>query len=349
MSEVVPHKQAITRSGKVRELRAPVQQLDFGVGSESVRVNLADETEGLGTCLGCHDAPCMFLSKEDLALPDPLKEFPGDPARDVCPTRAISWDDDREAVRVDADLCIGCGLCIVRCPYGALASTTEGKAIVEASDPDRLTTSPTAEGKEGKHPNPERIGRVGSIRAPSMQAMPDSIRGLGKLESTQLVRNLLVASGGRCRTRRRGDTNIRMDGVLGLTDGRFGVLEIEFTSSVLESPRALLEDVAVLHGRYGIEVATIDPISIILSLPNERSEYFQVVADIEKVLGIRCRTITVGALFAVVWQFERIHGFPDDLFMTSPGGTDLLPAIQNRLSASISRNQPYEGAYRPSK
>jgi hypothetical protein len=45
-----------------------------------------------------------------------------------------------------------------------------------------------------------------------------------------------------------------MDGVLGLSDGRLGVLEIELGNAVLDSPRFLLEDVAVLHGRYGIEV-----------------------------------------------------------------------------------------------
>ena len=38
-----------------------------------------------------------------------------------------------------------------------------------------------------------------------------------------------------------------MDGLLMFASGQIGVLEIETSSNVLESPRALLEDIAVLQ------------------------------------------------------------------------------------------------------
>ena len=104
--------------------------------------------------------------------------------------------------------------------------------------------------------------------------MPDAIGSLNSNAGTRFIRNLLIECGIKCRIRRPGDTNVRMDGVLATAEGRLGVLEIELGNAVLESPRELLEDVAVLHGRYGIEVASIDPVSIITSLPNARSEYF---------------------------------------------------------------------------
>jgi ferredoxin len=347
MSEVVPHKKSIYRAGKFREYRAPAEQLDFGEGALPVKVRLADKTNGRGTCLGCHDAPCMMLSAGDTALPEALSDFPGDPNRGVCPTHAISWNDESEAVFINA-ACIGCGLCAARCPYGAISLTAEGKAVVEISDPDKLTAVRANEPDPAEHANPQRVGQLGKVRSPALHQMPESIGMLNDIESSQFVRNLLIECGISCRIRRRGDTNIRMDGVLGLSNDRLGVLEIELSIAVLESPRALLEDVAVLHSRYGIEVERIDPVSVILGLPNARSEYFQVIADIEKVLGIRCRTLTIGCLLAVLWRFQTIDGFTENLFMTSPVDTDLLPAMKRFISELIPP-QPYSGAYRPSK
>jgi hypothetical protein len=140
-----------------------------------------------------------------------------------------------------------------------------------------------------------------------------------------------------------------MDGIVDLPNDRVGVLEIELTAAVLESPRALLEDVAVLHGRYGIDVARVDPISVIMRLPNARSEYFQVVADIEEVLKIRCRTITVGSLLALLWHFATIDGFPNGLFMTEADGTDLSLAMREVVCGAIPAVEPYPGAYRSAK
>ena len=349
MSEVVPHKKRIGREGKVRDYRAPPERLDFGKGGHAVKVRLSDGREGRGTCLGCKDAPCMTLTAGDAALPEALTDFPGDPAKEVCPTRALSWNEDGNTILVNPDACIGCGLCVARCPYGAISLSAEGKAIVETSDPDGLTATCDNEPNPAEHAKPQRVGQLGTVGSPALREMPESVAALGDLESTQFVRNLLIACGIECRTRRRGDTNVRMDGVLGLADGRIGVLEIELGNAVLDSPRALLEDVAVLHGRYGIEVNQIDPVSVILGLPNARSEYFQVIADIEKVLGLRGRTLTIGSLLVVLWQFQTIDGFPGDLFMTSPGDTDLWPAMTKFIFKLISTDQPYAGAYRPSK
>lgn len=347
MSEVVPHKKSIYRAGKARKYHSTLERLDFGEGAVPVKVCFVEKTQGHGTCLGCHDTPCMKLNIGDITLPEVLLDFPGDPNKGVCPTQAISWDDGKKSMSIN-DSCIGCGLCAARCPYGAISLTVAGKAVVETSDPNSLTITSGKEAVETEHPKPQRVGQLGKVKSPVLYRMPQIISALTDLSSSQFVRNLLIECGISCRIRRRGDTNIRMDGVLGLSNGRIGVLEIELSNAVLESPRALLEDIAVLHGRYGIEVKQIDPVSVILSLPNARSEYFQVIKDIEKVLGIRCRTLTVGCLLAVLWSFQKIDGFMEFLFMTSPADTDLLPGMKLFISESIPP-QPYDGAYRPSK
>ena len=349
MSEIVPHRKTIGRTTKIREYRSSLTLLDFNEGSRPVKVLFADGSKGYGTCLGCHDAPCMTLGVSDTILPEALSDFPGDPARDVCPTYALSWNAAGSAIVVDDDKCIGCGLCIARCPYGAISLTNAGKVVIETTDPNGLTVRHDDNSASVEHLKTTRKGQIGTIQALTLRQMPSTITSLSDLESSQFVRNLLIECGVECRIRRRGDTNIRMDGVLGLLDNRLGVLEIELTDSVLESPRALLEDVAVLHGRYGIEVGRIDPVTVVLTLPNARSEYYQVIADIERVLGIRCRTMTVGCLLGILWQFQTIVGFSDDLFMTSPGDTDLLPAMKRSFGDRFPMIEPYSGAYRPSK
>jgi ferredoxin len=135
VSEVVPRLKAIDRAGKYREYRATLARLDFDGGGHTVQVDLANGTKGRGTCLGCHDAPCMMLGPSDGALPEVLSDFPGDPTREICPTRAIGWNEFGRAVVVDNGACIGYGICINRYPYGAISLTAEGLAVVETADP----------------------------------------------------------------------------------------------------------------------------------------------------------------------------------------------------------------------
>lgn len=38
----------------------------------------------------------------------------------VCPTGALSWDEEKETIKIDNDKCISCGLCEKECPIGAI-------------------------------------------------------------------------------------------------------------------------------------------------------------------------------------------------------------------------------------
>lgn len=140
---------------------------------------------------------------------------------------------------------------------------------------------------------------------------------------------------------------MRIDAVGFTRKGRPFVAEIETGAGALESPRALLEDVAVLHSRYGYAVSEIDPVSILLSFPNTRSDYYQVIRDIEKVLGLRCRTITIGALVALLWSFKQIDGFGDNDFAIDEGTIDLAETLRARGEKNLP--EPYPGAFTPAK
>jgi len=75
----------------------------YGVFSEelsSVRIK-SDESlaiNELAICRQCDDAPCM----------------------EVCPTNAISKDENTGAIKIDQDKCIMCKACISACPYNAI-------------------------------------------------------------------------------------------------------------------------------------------------------------------------------------------------------------------------------------
>ena len=345
MSDVIPHTRALDRLHNLRAFTSEPVTVDYRDGQQRPTVHLRDGKHGAGSCLGCYNSPCMKLHSSELEMPKELDSFPGDPDLDVCPTDAISWKEDLSSPTVTGNKCIGCGLCAARCPYGAISLLTSGIATVHDNDPDSLTTAAIGTIEKTPQVGTARRGVLVNInKSPSLFHFPASVSNLNDSASSLLVRNLLTQVGISSRIRRKGDTNMRIDGVGSLDDGRIAVIEIELSNAVLESPRALLEDVAVLHGRYKIDIPRIDPVSVILSLPNARSEYYQVIEDIYKILGVRCRTITVGALLTMVWHFCKVKSFENDLFMTSVNRTDLRTSMLKYISEKLSKNEPYQGS-----
>lgn len=342
MSDFVIHKGRREADAFARGYGGNVSDILFEP-DEPTTVLLNDGRAGAGSCLGCGSPPCIEKHSTELVLAGALDAYPGDPSLDVCPTRAIQWDTENAVARVSAVDCIGCGLCVSRCPYGAISLVEGLVAHVETSDPDSLIV---VEGGRGKHATPERSGQIASLRAPAAANLPLTVGALVDAKATLLVRNLLNEVGFNARVRRRGDTNMRIDAVGFSRSERPFVAEIEFSIGVLDSPRALLEDVAILHARYGYDIADVDPVSIILAFPNVRSEYYQVIRDIEAVLGLRCRTITVGALIALLWTGSRLDGFFDDAFVVGEGTIDL--SLSLGIDADL-LHEPYPGAFTPAK
>src|ERR1035437_1516470 len=119
MSEILHPKSSRNNSGTVRRYQDEIVEVDFGPGRKVPTIKLKNGSAGQGVCLGCLDTPCMRKAKSEDRIPAAFESFPGDPSTDVCPTRAISWDEASSAIQISSD-CVGCGLCIVRCPYGAL-------------------------------------------------------------------------------------------------------------------------------------------------------------------------------------------------------------------------------------
>lgn len=339
MSKVLLHRSVASGATTQRSYRSPVKGIDFGNGAIRPTVQLEDGRSGLGTCLACSDPPCL----QRLPSPDTnvsvLAHFPQDPANDLCPTNAIDVETSSGCAVIDAEACIGCGFCVIRCPYGAIHLTAVGKASVSTEDTTGLT-------KEGSGAliveTATRTGCLGRADSPALAGLPDTVSRLADAAQLRFVANAFALLGLDARVRRRGDTNIRFDGLLGFPNGFIGVMEIELSPNAVESPRALLEDVAVLHSRYEVPTKQIYPVSVLLVLPNARSEYYQVIQDIDNVLDIKCRTLTVGALLAMVWNLATLTDL-DNLFFTTPGGTDMRPSLRTVIGQQ--QSEPYPGAF----
>ena len=70
------------------------------------------DVEGQGApvqCQHCEDAACVA----------------------VCPTEALSWDEQTGAVRLDGDKGVGCRACIIACPFGAIEWHEGSESVVK--------------------------------------------------------------------------------------------------------------------------------------------------------------------------------------------------------------------------
>ncbi len=74
-----------------------------------VTVEAAGELAVPLQCRHCEDAPCI----------------------EICPTGAIQRRGEQEPVVVVQELCIGCKLCMLICPFGMLQIDSEGRAIIK--------------------------------------------------------------------------------------------------------------------------------------------------------------------------------------------------------------------------
>ena len=346
MSTIVPYKNRSRIPRVSRAFRTKPNGILFRP-KKNPRLEFGNDVIQKTTCLGCHDAPCMQFDKSEIAPWKPIDDFPMDPSREVCPVGAIEISPRSTVPAINNEKCIGCGICAIRCPYGAISLANEvGTANVQSNDPDNVTVKSNE--KRTSHQFIPKRGKLGTSNASFLVNLSSILDQLGDTERSRLVRNTFLTNGIRIVMRRRGDTNLRMDGILHMPKQKLGVLELETNATVLESPRALLDDVAVLHSRFDIALDEIVPISILGALPNTRTEYYQVIEDISKVLKLQCRTLTIGALFHLVWRFRSSKDVLKAFHSTAKHGKDIYRTLK-KLDPKLPKSEPYPGAYRPPK
>ena len=186
-----------------------------------------------------------------------------------------------------------------------------------------------------------------------LQRFFDKFKSVVTKQSTQfpnhLVRNLMIEVGIGASMRRRGDTNIRMDIVFEQKGGKIGTCEVELGDGILDTPRNLLDNVAVLVSRYGISKDNLIPVAATLSLPNQRSEYWQVIRDIRQVLNVKINSLTVGMLVLLVWNRVKISLDPDEVLYVDSDTYTLKDKFEAVLGRELNVTEGYPGVTGESK
>ncbi len=68
---------------------------------------------------------------EEFAVPIQCRHCEAAPCVEICPTGAIRRQSEDAPVVVDEDLCIGCKLCMLICPFGVLQISPQGRAVIK--------------------------------------------------------------------------------------------------------------------------------------------------------------------------------------------------------------------------
>jgi carbon-monoxide dehydrogenase iron sulfur subunit len=68
---------------------------------------------------------------EGLNVPIVCQQCEEPACANICPVQAISRDADTGAMVADYDLCVGCRMCVVACPFGAVAFDVDQRQAIK--------------------------------------------------------------------------------------------------------------------------------------------------------------------------------------------------------------------------
>lgn len=329
-----------TASRRLRPGLTPVR-LNWRGGAGAPVIEFSDGSAGPAACLRCVDSPCMRYTPSELQIPN-VGSFPADGTTDVCVTGSLRWPDGQAAPVIDGSLCISCGVCVLRCPVGALSLGAAGAVLADADTPqfERLVTAMSETEAQTERRRFAAVTHDGQMLDESDNLLEQAYSALFRLlpslparVPTLLTRNLLLAVGYKAAMRRLGDVNVRMDLVIWESPtGKIGTVEVEFNQAALiDTPRNIIDNLAVLIARYRVPVDRASGLVVALSLPNQRSEFWQVMEDLRQVLQVRTSVLTVGVLMFFVWSRRTLDLALDGSFETGPGSYSIRKGAEGKL------------------
>lgn len=155
----------------------------------------------LGSCINCPDTPCVFFSDAEIASPL-LSDFPFDHSRDVCPFDALTVDATQSIPVINAANCVGCGLCVSRCPANALHTSPNHIAVLNDKENSifKKRSAPDPKAHEATVARLRAGMREGTARpldTDTLDHVLNAVRGAARTNKKEklLIRNLLLCLG----------------------------------------------------------------------------------------------------------------------------------------------------------
>ncbi len=328
--------------------RQPITSIIHRPSSQSEWVYIATITD-LASCIACSQPRCIKYEEHELLPSDEqLSSFPIDLTNTVCATGAIQWQNGNPHPTINPSACIKCGVCAARCPVGAISIDPESAKV--HFDPESIVEA-TSNKQNEMLAELRTAFHAGYLHDPC----PANIEAVyQKIESIHtdarfpnlIVRNLLLARNQKALIRRRGDVYLRIDSIAEL-DESIAVFEIEFHKDSLESPRAILDDIAVLNSRYGVSKEQIRPFIVSYEFPNLRTEYWRVIKDIKNVLNISIESLSLGVLLMFVWL--QVGSIQSQSFYADIDHPSISEAVEREVDGSLETNRFSRAILMPSK
>ena len=300
-------------------------------------------------CARCFNPLCMFYTESEIDNTNKIiKNFPTDKNYNCCPTNAISINNETHQVEIDQNKCLSCGVCASRCPFGCIYFN--GKCFaVQTNYKGPSNPKKVKDEKEAKliFRQSKKRGCLVLESDHLFDSIYEKIKKLTFEQQNLLCRNLLLSLDYQCFLRRVGDVYTRMDAFY-IYKQIYGPSEFEFKNDSLEASRGILDDIAVLNCRFGLKKEEVTPLVILLSLSNKRQGFWQVSKDIKNVLGIKIRTITIGALMLLVWNFKDLDLSFDNFYLDFDESS-IRELIEKAIERKIEITCNHKGILEPMK
>jgi len=352
MLDLLKPKQDRESLGYIKDI-GDILKIHYSPGKQPVWVTINNEY--VTSCIGCDFSRCMKYNSDELELRnESLKSFPTDTNNLVCQTNAIFFKNGDNTPTINEKSCIMCGICVSRCPIGAIY-LGKNTAIISKSNEYVVFEKNSPSIKQKQHNQISKLltvkkeGKMIVENDELISSIYDKIRN--SIYDSQFpnlfTRNLFIETENRCYVRRRGDVYFRIDGLLEFLDC-VGIAEIEFKNEVMGSPRSILDDIAVLSSRYDVKKEYIKSYIVSLEFPNMRTEYWRVINDISNVLNIKINSLTIGTLLLLVWNFVKVDFSTID-FYADVESPSIMSCIENILGRKISISLDEIGVLEPKK
>ena len=279
---VLPNPEAVS---VLRQLLVSPSVLDY------------DGHSGPTSCMGCPDAPCTRLTDEESTPPH---RIPTVDNRTVCPTEAIAVPVAGKPPTIDPGSCIGCGLCVDRCPSSAIYYAEDSVSIDWPKDSAFVGGDAGDELFEATRTSLQEAARHEFGVDVALGRVRDLLRtleppGISSQQFALLIRGLLIQQGIQSQLGKPGDHAIRVE-LVGGDDEALLLGQIEYESDMLTAARRTLSAAAVLMSRYEIRSADLVPVVFCLGLPNARVDLYRVIDAARERLGIEIAVVPVSVL-----------------------------------------------------